>query len=645
MPSTFFGLNTAYLGLTAANASINTTGNNISNVNTEGYSRQHTVQQASEALRTFTSYGCAGAGVDVRAIERYRNEYYDVKYWENNSNVGEYSVKQYYMKQIEDYFKDEGLEPGELKGFNTLFDEMYKALADVRKDSGTDDPRRAFLGTAESLTEYFNTMAGNLQKLQKDANSEIKVCTERINALAKEIVVLNKQINVIEISGGTANELRDQRALLIDELSEIVDVDTEEQLVTDPHNPGRYTGATRFIVKIAGKQTLVDDQISNSLSCVARERDEKVNQSDADGLYDVYWSNGNRFSLKNASLGGRMKALAELRDGNNGEYFHGSVTQADIRRTEDGEKHSIVTVEVTAEYLKDINKCTLPDNGGKITLGSKEYYFDSWTMNYDADKGTYSYDFVLSTKPKNENTDIGGLIGKDAAIGSGVEYQGVPYYMEQMNEWARCYARAFNAIMTKPGSTDNYGNPGQNLFRADKVTDDEQWNFDTYADGYTSYGNRELDGTFSYSLSCRDDSYYKMTAFNIAVSDEMLQDPNKMATHTSNADLESKYDIVDELIDLKTNTDKMSFRGSSASGFLQCILSDIALNAQRANNFGKNYEDIGKSIETQRLSVHGVDEDEEGVNLIKYRHAYNLACKMVQTLTEVYDRLILQTGV
>ena len=230
MPSTFFGLNTAYLGLTAANASINTTGNNISNVNTEGYSRQHTVQQASEALRTFTSYGCAGAGVDVLAIERYRNEYYDVKYWENNSNVGEYSVKQYYMKQIEDYFKDEGLEPGELKGFNTLFDEMYKALADVRKDSGTDDPRRAFLGTAESLTEYFNTMAGNLQKLQKDANSEIKVCTERINALAKEIVVLNKQINVIEISGGTANELRDQRALLIDELSEIVDVDTEEQL-------------------------------------------------------------------------------------------------------------------------------------------------------------------------------------------------------------------------------------------------------------------------------------------------------------------------------------------------------------------------------------------------------------------------------
>ena len=92
MPSTFFGLNTAYLGLSAANASLNTTANNISNVDTEGYSRQHTVQQASEALRTFTTYGCAGAGVEVLAVERYRDEFYDQKYWRNNAYVGEYEV-------------------------------------------------------------------------------------------------------------------------------------------------------------------------------------------------------------------------------------------------------------------------------------------------------------------------------------------------------------------------------------------------------------------------------------------------------------------------------------------------------------------------------------------------------------------------
>ena len=635
MPSTFFGLNTAYLGLSAANASLNTTANNISNVDTEGYSRQHTVQQASEALRTFTTYGCAGAGVEVLAVERYRDEFYDQKYWRNNAYVGEYEVKQYYMQQIENYFRDDGDEEGSLKGFSTIFDSMYAALAELEKDSGTDETRRDFLGKAEELTEYFNTMAGNLQKLQKDVNSEIRINVDQINSIAQEIVTLNKQINVIELSGSTANELRDQRALLIDELSEIVNVDVEEQLVTDPNNPGRYTGATRFIVKIAGGQTLVDDQIMNTLTCIARGDDEKVNQSDADGLYDIVWSNGNEFSLKNASMGGKLQALAEMRDGNNGEYFHGTVSNTDIR-TIDGVKHSIVTVDVSADYLKDINKCTLPDNGGVITLGNREVYFDSWTMKYNASTDSYSYEFVLSDESKNENTSIMGLIGKEASVGSSIEYQGVPYYMEQMNEWIRCYSKTFNDIMTQEGAVDNYGNDAQFMFLANMATDNDQWNFE---DSY------DLGTDGSYSISMNSDSYYRLTALNFAVSDDMLDDPSLMATHTGNVDEESKYDIVEDLIDLKTNVDRMKFRGSSSSQFLQCILSDISLNAQSANDFSDSYAVIASTIENQRLSVSGVDSDEEAVNLVKYQNAYTLASKMIQTLTEVYDRLILETGV
>ncbi|MBO5095138.1 MAG: flagellar hook-associated protein FlgK [Lachnospiraceae bacterium] len=634
MPSTFFGLNTAYLGLSAANASLNTTSNNIANRETEGYSRQYTVQQASDALRTFTTYGCAGAGVDVLSIERYRDEFYDVKYWRNNSNTGEYTTKQYYMKQIEDYFRDDGDEEDGLEGFSTIFDNMYDALADVKKDSGTNETRRTFLGRAEELAEYFNTMSGNLQKMQKDVNAEIKINVDQINSLTQEIVTLNKQINVIELSGSKANELRDRRALLIDELSEIVNVETEEQLVTDPHNPDRYTGATRFIVKIAGGQTLLDDQNYYTLNCIARGTDEKVNQNDADGMYDIVWSNGNQFSLKNASLGGKLKALAELRDGNNGEYFHGTISATDIRKV-DGVSHSIVTVDVTADYLKDINKCTLPESG-KITLGNRELYFDSWTMNYNASTNSYSYEFVLSDTTKNEDTGVGGLIGKEAAVGDKIEYQGIPYYMEQMNEWIRCYSKTFNDIMTQDGAVDNYGNAAQFLFKANMATDDDQWEFD---DSY----NTAADG--SYSISSKDDSYYRLTALNFAISEEMLDDPNLMAVHTGNQDEMSKYNVVDDLIDLKTNVEKMKFRGSSSSQFLQCILADISLNAQRANDFSENYENIGKSIQTQRLSVSGVDEDEEALNLVKYQNAYTLASKMIQTLTEVYDRLILETGV
>ena len=92
MPSQFFGLYIAGSGLRASNAALNTTANNIANAQTDGYSRQQATQQASEALRTFTTYGCAGAGVDTIAIERIRDSFYDVKYWSNNTNYGEFSV-------------------------------------------------------------------------------------------------------------------------------------------------------------------------------------------------------------------------------------------------------------------------------------------------------------------------------------------------------------------------------------------------------------------------------------------------------------------------------------------------------------------------------------------------------------------------
>ena len=93
MSSTFLGLNTAYTGLQASNASLNTTANNIANVESEGYSRQQVQTQAAMPIRAFTTYGCVGAGVDTLAIERVRDIFYDEKYWENNSKLGEYEIK------------------------------------------------------------------------------------------------------------------------------------------------------------------------------------------------------------------------------------------------------------------------------------------------------------------------------------------------------------------------------------------------------------------------------------------------------------------------------------------------------------------------------------------------------------------------
>ena len=100
MPSTFFGLTIASSGLSAYQIALNTTANNISNVQTDGYSKQQTNRVASDALRVYQKYGAVGTGVTTTSITQLRNQYYDTKYWYNQSSVGLYETKLNYMQHI-----------------------------------------------------------------------------------------------------------------------------------------------------------------------------------------------------------------------------------------------------------------------------------------------------------------------------------------------------------------------------------------------------------------------------------------------------------------------------------------------------------------------------------------------------------------
>lgn len=639
MPSTFFGLNTAYTGLLASNAALNTTSNNIANVQTEGYSRQQVVQQASNALRVFQAYGCAGAGVETLAIERVRDEFYDYRLWNTNAKLGEYEMKQYYMQQLETYFEDNGTNAG----FKTVFDQlMITGMQELLKDPSSDTAKSQFVGYAGALAEYFNGLAGNLEVLQKDVNQEIKLKVDEINSLAGEIASLNKQINTIELAGGTANELRDRRSLLIDQLSQIVDVEVSETPIVDTNNPERETGANRYVVKIAGGQVLVDSSEYNGLECVARTSYEKVNQTDIDGLYEIYWEDGQKFNLYNASMGGQLQGLIQLRDGNNGENFTGQVVSVG---TTNGGQQDTVTIEVGQAYLQDLNKCNLSDQGGIINLGNQEFYYDSWefTISYDGQGNpVYSYTFTLSDSEKNANRITNDRVGKTASIGSSISYQGIPYYMNQMNEWLRTFSQKFNDILTSGYTADNEN--GVPMFTGNLATDDEQFDFpdDTRYDKFT-YEDFLNNGALTVNVA--DDSYYRITASNFDVLEAMELDPSLLATKYDIADGVEQSDLLQDLKDMAYDKDKMSFRGCSAAEFLQCVLADVALNASRANTFYSSYSGVANTIENQRLSISGVDEDEEAVNLVKYQNGYNLASKMIQTLAEVYDRLILETGV
>lgn len=610
MPSTFFGLTISSSALTSFQAATNTVANNISNVNTKGYTRQEAIRVAADALRVNQKYGMAGSGVDTTEIKQIRDFYYDVRYWENNAKVGLYDSKLYYMQQIEDYLIDDD----SAKGFSTILDEMFNALNTLNSNPNDLDKRQQFISKSQSFATFFNGLNTGLSKIQEDCNKEIATQVENINSIAQKIALLNKQINVIELQGTNANELRDQRALLVDELSELVPVEVTETQVKNSNYPNMYTGATDYVLKINGK-TLVNNFEYKTLKCVAR--DERVNQSDIEGLYDIYWADSNiPYNAASKASDGRLRALFEIRDGNNAEGFSGKVQNVTA-----GTGGDIVTLKNPS--ITDVNYMTMPTEG-ILTMNNTQYRYTGFTY----DEATKTYQFQLDTTLSVEEKSK--VMGKNAAIGENIDAMGIPYYQAQANAFLREFAKQFNEIQKKGVTLD--GTPGDSFFVAEKP-DGTEWNFGDY------------NSTVGSNMNTSGNYYYWLTGANVKVTQNVVKTPANMVTLTADelANGTDNPSLVNEMAQLYKNV-KM-FRGSGANEFLRCLISDNSVDTEKSQLFLKNYSNISETIVQKRMSISGVDEDEEALDMLKFQNAYNLASRMIQTMSEMYDRLILETGV
>jgi flagellar hook-associated protein 1 FlgK len=588
MPSTFFGLNIGTTGLFTYQAAMNTTGHNVANAETNGYTRQILNQKAGIPLKVNSSYGMAGTGVEATGIVQTRNAYYDMKYRNSNTVLGSYSAKQYGMTEIENYFNEVTVD-----GFTTSFNKLYDSLQSLSTDSSNPSKRGEITNYANNLTDYFNSMATNLKSIQEECNFEVKNQVDRINSLGQQIATVTKQINVMESSSGsTANDLRDQRQLLLDDLSNIVNISYNENVV------GNNVGVTSFVVKIDG-QTLVNTGDYNTLQVVPRTN--KVNQNDADGLYDIQWSNGNDFSTGSTSLGGYLKSLIEVRDGNNNENLRGTVSTGAAGANQ---------ITVTNSNINSIEKLNAPIPG-TITIGNEEYTYSNFTVTYDAATKTSSYTFTLD---KNLTANA---TGKNVSVGDSIDYKGIPYYMGQLNQLVRTYAKEYNDL--QKSGVDKYGKPGIDFFNGRNPVTGANYTFANYED------------------------YYNLTASNFTITDKVREDPSLVVTGSDVQNGVEKNDILKKLLALRD--DKSMFKQGTPASFFQTLVAEVGIDTDKANKFAKNQDDILKMVKNQRLSVSGVDADEEAMNMLKFQHAFDLSAKVIQIMNEVYDKLINGTGV
>jgi flagellar hook-associated protein 1 len=230
----YSGLNTALSGLEAAQAAIDTTGQNIANANTPGYSRQRVVQTdrtplTIPALSSITGGGSqVGLGVDITTISRVRDQFLDSSYRNQNSQASGNNTASTLLGQVQ-----AALNEPSSSGLSTALNKFWTAMSGLQNDPTNQGAMSAVLGAGQTVAENLNTLSGELSTLESQVTSQYATLTDPtsgpVASDAKQIAALNVQIAQAQTSGLDANALLDQRDQLVDDLSQYSNIYVSQQ--------------------------------------------------------------------------------------------------------------------------------------------------------------------------------------------------------------------------------------------------------------------------------------------------------------------------------------------------------------------------------------------------------------------------------
>lgn len=288
MRSSFGSLNTAVLGLAAQQLAVDTTGHNIANANTPGFSRQDAVMQAADPFTTPTfnrspTAGQLGTGVQVTTIRRMRDAFLDTQIRQQTASMGEQQITRDAIEQIEVVFNEPAASG--LAAMMSRFFNSWQALANRPEDAAV---RAALVEEAGNFTAMIQRNSAQLVQIRVDLNEQIRLKTEEVNSLAGRIAEINAQISQVQGVGQQPNNLRDQRDLLVDQLSKLTNVSAVE----NPNGSINLFISSRALV--LGNDAML---LTNGL--------------DAGGDTTVLWQGDNASVSLNS---GEIRGLATVRD-------------------------------------------------------------------------------------------------------------------------------------------------------------------------------------------------------------------------------------------------------------------------------------------------------------------------------------------
>lgn len=578
---TFGSFTTVRLGIYSAQKGLDVTGNNITNINTEGYTRQRLNQVSlipSVNDRYYSSYNTRiGQGAVVAGITQVRDPGLDISYRKANSDVGSANAKLDGLNQIATILDEVGkgsLDQDDgviLSQLNDIRDLISQAIT-----NGVDTYDPLIRESADALCTFFNSYADKLTELQKTYEDKLNQQVTEVNDILTQIRDLNESIRNADLRGDPALELRDSRNNLLDKLSGYMKIDVKYTM----EEVGPDTMVEKLTVTLAtgDKQTLVD------------------------GVY------GGQFSQ---DLLSRNPAFDPTKDPGPGNEPYLDVDGNPVLNEDDAAKLNNPNYLLTLGPLRDGNgeKKSNTDFGSDI--GDTELYGSIQSIRD-----------ILTEKGEFSSQDDVDNVDPDALV-----KRGIPYYQKALDSLAYEFATAMNELNHVYDSSGNLVAGAGNLFSIGSNTNDA-----VATDPVTGAKTQITASNISVSYGWA----------NQTVSIQAASSPDAPSGDTSRLaeflDLFSKkLDFVPSHVDGDAIGD--AYHGTFEDMLLK-IQSTLAEDQMSTDAVLNNYTITADNIYTDRDGVSGVDLNDEATGLMTYQKAYTAACRLMNVLNEALDSLI-----
>ena len=624
MSNSFSGIEIGKRSLLAQSQSITTAGHNISNADTEGYSRQRVnVTTFNPIYRPDLSRaetpGQIGQGVSVESIERVRDELLEKRIVAQSNQESYWKTRENYYVMIEGVYN----EPADIS-IRTNMDKFWQSWQELSLYPESKAARQAIISRGESLVNSIHQRNNALVGIGNILNGDIEATVEQVNSYSKQISELNIEIVKSKAMGDNPNDLLDRRDLLTEKLSNLINITTDNR------------DSDEFMIHVDGK-ILVQGGKYRSFDL------ETV--TDGTGYSKVVWSD----TKEDASFsGGSLGALIGLRD-------------EDLRN----ELQSLNTMTMNfVDLVNDVHRNAVgANNTTGLDFFVEQPYVTNALGNYDRNgDGVEDTSMIFSMTGSNElnpqeQVGIEGVITLSGKNGN-VE---IPYFptdtvetvINRINDSTsevKAYLDRNNELVLKATTSEDSSNPDFVI----RYVEDSGHFLAGYAGILNGSGE---ENAYTFDVANAVENLTGNTQFSVApvlnpsgyVAINPALQLDVMSVAASYPDVAGFAESGDgraanDIASLR-NSSVMIGENKTFDDYFAESVTNVALKGEQAQ---LNYESqiaIMSDLRAMRDSISGVNIDEELADIIKFQHGYNAAAKFITVVDELLDTVINRLGV